>query len=552
MKDANLSIKMRDSAIPFLNEQHFAKESEMLFNEEYRGVAVQVEDFEQNFDEIFMQVPQGQIDIIQCDDDELLDAEISGCAEICSEFEIQNDIKFKIFDASSENVPQQKEILAENWKELARSESREKSIDFLVRFIKNNLPLVCVNSKSLYAFNGKYYENISDRKQAAARFKAVLDEDTNRLFRDYNEIYNQLLSDPDIGVPSLDQLPTNRDIVVFQNGTYDIIEQRFYTGRFLPEDYIFSILATDYDASDETGKEVIDHFLNTFCAGLEDRKRLFCQILGFCVSNYENKKACFYFLGAPDAGKSTVCRFIEQVIGENLYMACSIKELNSKYTTGELFGIKVCADEDVAVDKPLKSADIALIKKITSSDKIRTRQIYQSAVQMRPDCKLVWAGNGMLKFATSEDLQPLINRMIIFPLDMSIPEEDRDPDILSKLIVGRNYMLTLALEALHDLVQNKFRFSKVVDANIYFKPEIYFNGVEEFVAQQCVLEREAISYTEELYTSYKTFCKNNPNYKSLSKNQFVSYLKKKYNLEKYSSGEKRGIRGIRLLVDNND
>lgn len=281
----------------------------------------------------------------------------------------------------------------ERWDELTRSGNREQNIDSLVKIIKSRLSLICVGSKKLYVFGGKIYEDISDRKLAAACFKEVLAEKTNRLFKDYSEIHNQLLSDPEIAVASLDELPTNRDVVVFPNGTFNVREKRFYENQFWKEDYIFSMLAIEYDETDVFGKEVIDNFLNTFCAGREERKRLFCEILGFCLSNYENKKACFYFLGAPDAGKSTVCRFIEQVIGENLYMACSIKELNSKYATGELVGIKVCADEDVATNKPLKSEDVALIKKITSSDKIRTRQIYQSAVQLRPDCN--WCGQGM-------------------------------------------------------------------------------------------------------------------------------------------------------------
>lgn len=453
---------------------------------------------------------------------------------------------------SKKMVPKQKFSDA-RWDELTRSGNREQNIDSLVKIIKNRLRLICVSSKRLYVFGGKIYEDISDRKLAAACFKEVLAEKTNRLFKDYSEIHNQLLSDPEIAVTSLDEVPTNRDVVVFPNGTFNVREKHFYENQFWEEDYIFSMLAIEYDETDVSGKKVIDNFLNTFCAGLEERKRLFCEILGFCLSNYENKKACFYFLGAPDAGKSTVCRFIEQVIGENLYMACSIKELNSKYATGELVGIKVCADEDVATNKPLKSEDIALIKKITSSDKIRTRQIYQSAVQLRPDCKLVWAGNGMLTFATSEDLQPLINRLIIFPLDVSIPKEERDPDILAKLLVGRNYMITLALEALHDLVENRFNFSEVVDTEDYFNPQIYLNGIEEFVESECQLESDAVAYTQELYFRYQQFCKRNFEYKALSTNQFIPYLKNKYGVEKYSSGSKRGIRGIRLLdIVSND
>lgn len=439
------------------------------------------------------------------------------------------------------------DISGKGQNEFARKENREETIDFRLRFIKDNLPLICVGSKNLYAFTGKVYEDISDRRQAIACFKVVLAEKTNRLFRDYMEIYNQLLSDADISVSSIEQLPTNRDVIVFQNGTYNVRKKRFYENMFWREDYIFSILATDYDETDFSGKGIIDKFLNTFCAGIKNRITLYCEIVGYCFSNYENKKALFYFLGAPDAGKSTVCRFLEMVLGENLYMACAIKELNAKYTTGELFGVKVCADEDVATNKPLKSEDIALIKKITSSDKIRVRQIYKSAMQMRPECKLVWAGNGMITFATSEDLQPLINRMIIFPLEVSIPKEDRDPDILSKLAVGKNYMITLALHALHNLVENKFCFTEVVNTEDYFYPALHLNGVEEFVEAECVIESDAITYTGSLYSKYRTFCERNKGYQVLSMNQFVPYLKAKYGIQGHSDGSRRGLQGIRLL-----
>ena len=439
--------------------------------------------------------------------------------------------------------------------ELTRSGNREQDMDSLVKILKRKCSLISVASKKLFVFNGKINEDISERRQAVTYFKKILAEETNRLFKDYSEIHNQLLCDPDIAIDSLEELPTNRDVIVFQNGTYNVREGTFYRGQFWADDYIFSMLAIEYDETDFSGQAVIDGFLNTFCAGMEDRIRLFCEILGFCLSNYENKKACFYFLGAPDAGKSTVCRFIEQVIGENLYMACSIQELTSKYTTGELVGIKVCADEDVATNKPLKSDDVELIKKITSSDKIRTRQIYQKAVQLRPDCKLVLAGNGMLTFATSEDLQPLINRLIIFPLDVSIPKEERDPDILSKLLAGRNYMITLALNALHDLVENRFCFSEVVDTASYFNSQIYTSGVEDFVESECELAEDAVSFTRELYNSYRHFCEKSLSYQILSVNQFIPYLKTKYGVDSYSDGAKRGVRGVRLLdvpADNNN
>ena len=108
-------------------------------------------------------------------------------------------------------------------------------------------------------------------------------------------------------------------------------------------------------------------------------------------------------------------------------------------------------------------------------------------------------------------------------------------------------MITLALEALHDLVENRFCFSEVVDTEAYFNPRIFLNGVEEFVGSECQIESDAVAYTQELYGKYHQFCKRNGEYKALSINQLIPYLKEKYALERYTNGTKRGVRGIRLL-----
>ena len=130
---------------------------------------------------------------------------------------------------------------------------------------------------------------------------------------------------------------------------------------------------------------------------------------------------------------------------------------------------------------------------------------------------------------------------------MPIPKDERDPDILSRLLAGRNYMIKLALEALHNLVEKRFCFSEVVDAEDYFNPRIFHNGVEEFVESECQLESDAVAYTQELYAKYHQFCKRNSEYKALSTNQLIPYLKGKYGVKKYTNGSKRGVRGIRLL-----
>ena len=430
---------------------------------------------------------------------------------------------------------------------LRRSEKREVDIDSAVKTLKEHYSFLCVAGRKLYAFTGKYYEDITDKNNAADVFKEFLSEDTNRLIRDYTEIHNQLLSDRDIRYSSIDEIRRNRNVIVFENGTYDLIEERFYENKFWENDRVFSIIRFEYHPEDMTGREFVEGFINTFCNGDWKRIKLFKQIVGYCLSNYENKKNFFYFVGVPNSGKSTVCRFLETAVGSEAYISVAVKQLNSRFVSGELEGVKVCADEDVAIKTPLKSEDVSMIKKITSSDKIRTDTKYQKPGQLHPECKLVLAGNGMLTFETSEDLQPLMERMIIFPLDREIPEDQRDPNIVDKLIAGRNYIISEALKALHDLVADNFRFTKVVQTETYFSAKNFSSGIEDFVEECCQLDEDSRENTAILHTVYMRFCSNHPEYKPKSINQFSSYLEGKYGLQPFNNGTNRGKIGIRLL-----
>ena len=147
---------------------------------------------------------------------------------------------------------------------------------------------------------------------------------------------------------------------------------------------------------------------------------------------------------------------------------------------------------------------------------------------------------------TSEDLQPLIDRMVIFPLDKAIPEDQRDPNIVEKLIVGRNYILSEALKALHDLVENGFRFTEIIPTESCFSSKNFASGIEAFVEECCILDENGRESTSVLYGGYIRYCEAHPEYKPKSINQFSSYLDSKYSLTPFNDGKVRGKIGIRF------
>ena len=248
----------------------------------------------------------------------------------------------------------------------------------------------------------------------------------------------------------------------------------------------------------------------------------------------------------PNAGKSVLCKFIELAVGRELYISIPIKELTAQFNTGELVGKKVCADEDVAIKAPLTTKDLSMIKKISSSDTIQTNSKYKQQSYIRPNCKLLWAGNGMFTFSTNEDLEPFAERLVIFPLEHSIPREERDPNIIDKLVEERNYIIRRALSALSDLAENQFQFSLVVDSHDYISSKSVVDGIALFVEECCILDKNQVSTSVELYGAYEVFCSKYNGYQQVGQNIFSQRLKEKFSLESNRSAKERKIVGISL------
>lgn len=429
---------------------------------------------------------------------------------------------------------------------VGRSDQKEMDIDNAVKYLLENFYFISCAGNRLFYFNGRFFEDTQNLTKATKILKECLGEDCNRLTCSYREIYHQLLSESSIWVDSLEQLPTREDRVVLLDGTFDTATKDFYKNKFYPEDYMFSYLDGYYDPDRECESTYSVPFINQFCGGDMQKEQLLFEISGYTISNFRNTKACFYFLGKANAGKSTLMNWLRLIVGSDSYISIPIKELTGQFNSGELVNKKICADEDVAIESALTTKDVAFIKKVTSSDTIQTNGKYKQQGYIRPNVKLIWSGNGMFRFQTNEDLTPFIERLIIFPLDNPIPKEKRDPFIIDKLMNERTYLIRRSLEALHNLYHNQFQFTKVVDTNDYISAANVVDGIDMFVKEKCVLAENEQITSESLHEAYMTYCDEHLEYKKENINTFVKKIKKMYDIESGRTADIRMLRGISL------
>lgn len=288
--------------------------------------------------------------------------------------------------------------------------------------------------------------------------------------------------------------------MVFQNGTYDVTTGAFYKEHFDKNDFVFTMIKADYKDYSDYDKKV-QMFVKRFCNYDSERETLFYEILGIILSNIMQKKDIVLFIGIADSGKSSVLKLLEFVVGPENYKAIPVDELAKEYTLAEIRDAKVIADDDIPCDRKINSKEISLLKTISAHGKIRGRRIFQAPMDFIPKASIVWAGNAFPKFATTEDITPLLNRMIIFPLDVAVREDEKDIHILDTLINGRSYLIGRAMQALTRLVERNFQFSEVVDVRQFYNPSKE-NGIMDYVNLYCEFGEQFRCGSRELYDSY--------------------------------------------------
>ena len=276
---------------------------------------------------------------------------------------------------------------------------------------------------------------------------------------------------------------------------------------------------------------------------------------GYCFIPSTKGHKMHMLTGKGGEGKSRIGVVLRALLGTNMKTGSVAKVETSNFARADLEHELLMLDDDMKLEALPQTNNIkAIITAELPMDLERKRQqSYQGDLYVR----FIGLGNGVLQ-ALHDRSVGFFRRQIILTTKEKDPNRKDDPYIAEKMTAEAEGIFLWALEGLHRLIANDFRFTLSQSALDNLNDAVSDgNNIIDFLASEGYIRFRADyeASSKNLYAVYKQWCDDNA-LNSLSQKSFCSFLKQnesRYNLEytnKVNIGGgrfARGFVGIELL-----
>lgn len=253
-------------------------------------------------------------------------------------------------------------------------------------------------------------------------------------------------------------------------------------------------------------------FLDTSLDGVEDNPKavLLLEIMGTCLSSLKSVRKMFFLVGATKSGKSVMADFLQSVIWPDIAVTVfGINELSGRFNMQHLESsrLNICRELTAA-----KITGTDTIKKIVSEEPLFVEGKGKGGYVADIHTKLFTCANQMPVFGEMDSAgnKSLTDRMVVLRFNHTIPEEQMDRHLLDKLLSERDIICSLAMKALHDLVERDYIFTFPGDSKRMIEAYIQENvSLQLFLEDWCVVDPEGKVHKQELVMRYHEYCCEN-------------------------------------------
>lgn len=341
------------------------------------------------------------------------------------------------------------------------------------------------------------------------------------------------------------KLNTNRYLIGFQNGVFDLEENVFRDG--LPTDYISiqtPISYREYTMEDPLVKNVLEFFEKVF----PDRslRRYFLDIMSECFVGYNHRKQVWFLTGDGDNGKSITSMIFEKMFGRLSIKAPSSLITSKRPSAGSAnaelartgSGTRIIWLEEIDQDEEIVSG---VFKHLSGNDSFYTRDLYQSGknvTEIVPMFRLFVICNKLPKIRKGGD-KATWNRIRVIPFEATFSKTP--PKTPEEQLQRKTFPVDTTLaQKIPDMIEPLCWFllqhrlksriddpEKVIAATDNYKAK---NDYLHMFASQCVIEEpNAVLDSNQFYQSYKDWLQDNiSGLKPIPYFDFVEYYEKKY------------------------
>jgi putative DNA primase/helicase len=269
------------------------------------------------------------------------------------------------------------------------------------------------------------------------------------------------------------------------------------------EDFITMQAGAVYNSFDDC--PLWKKFLKDIFAGNEDIIHYIKRAVGYCLTGSTSEQIFFFCYGTGANGKSVFLAVLRALMGEYAKQAdfnTFLVQRNEKVRNdlAALAGARVITAVEAEEGGRLS---MQVLKSWTGGDPITARFLFGENFTFKPQGKIWLAAN--TKPAITERNYAAWRRVHLVPFNVTIPPEERDPLLESKLIDELPGIFNWSLGGLRDYLKVGLKTPEAVaKATAEYRQEN--DSIESFIAECCELGKLKVCKNSELYPNYVNFC----------------------------------------------
>lgn len=373
------------------------------------------------------------------------------------------------------------------------------SIDKLMKLALVNKWGLCKNNGFIYVYNGEFWNCIDEAGFKQFLAKAAFKMGVGKYDAKHYVFQEQLLKQFHTSA-FLSDVERKRDSVLInlRNGTYEVAPSGNSLRDFDRADFLTYQLPFDYEPTADAPqfRKYLDRVLPDKI--LQD---VLSEYLGYVFIRSLKLEKCLLLYGSGANGKSVFFEIVNALLGKdnvsNFSLGNLSEEHNRAYIANKLLNYGSEIRGNIEGD---------VFKQLVSGEPIQCRLKYGNSFFIEDYARLCFNCNELPKDV--EHSEAYFRRFIIVPFNVTIPEEERDPELAKKIITSElSGVFNWVLDGVNRLLANK----------TFTKSDAVKESVSEYKKQsdsvwlfldESGYRASADSFTllKNIYVEYREFC----------------------------------------------
>lgn len=403
--------------------------------------------------------------------------------------------------------------------------NKDLSYNLYFKFVKDS----SLGSIMIYVYDDGVYRLVSDDEFKG--YIALYIPEEIRQVKDITECFNLLLMEKSLYIEN-SKLNSDYRYICFKNGNLNLDTMELEAHS--PQKVFTVQLPVDYVPIENCRRGVVfDKYLDDLCSGDEVVKNVILESMGLALSNipgYLTKK-CILMIGEKDCGKTQIKKLLTELIGIEYTSSMDLDKMNdSRFGTSELYNKRLAGSNDM---RYTAINDMGIFKQLTGGDPISIEFKGRGAFSYIYKGFIWFLANDFPMFSGKKGKE-IYERFLVIPCKHVVKKEDQDPQIVEKMLLEREYIVSLCVQHLLDLRNRKFRFipSESMKQAIN-KYEIVNNSLLQFVDEYCDIDNDLDPNDRMTLAvfkkNYRIWCRDSGvKPMKANKEEVIYYLGKKY------------------------